>query len=691
VKPEPETIQGSSLLSLIVDNLPLLIAYIDSSQIYRYVNREYRLWLGLAASDIVGRRVKDVLGTERYAVIREKVREVLAGTLVDYEARMPLPDGRQVHYHARYIPHRSAAGSVEGFFLIVEDISQRVRTGEQLDRQASGLSDQLKNLRCLHEISTLREEKGLAGWRDYLRGITSLLQTAMRFPESACARVTVNGENFTTKDFAETAWRMESPVRVHGTQAGKVEMFYLKELPLADEGPFTTGERQLIEIVAERVGRIIEHAQAREALEATNTDLERRIEGRTAQLEAVNELLLKEIADRTRVQEELEASHSTLQAVFDSITDPLVLIGPDMDIRMLNRAAIAYYRLDSLRDTVRRLCHHAFKGLDSPCEGCEIPAAMQTGAPTTFERRGFIDPQRAEQVHIYPVISPRSQAQGVLLRINDVTEQKLLQQQLIQSEKMATLGVLSTSIAHEINNPNTFISFNLPILREYLEEVLPILDVHAETHPDLEIARMPYREFRRDVFNLLENIGHGAERISTFVAGLKDFALMKEPRQGEWVNLAEIAQRALSICRAQIKRAVRTFTVDIPQNLPPMWTDAQSLEHILINLLVNAAQAADKEDSRVELRARATDSWLGRLVIEVFDNGCGMDKETQLRIFDPFFTTKLRSEGTGLGLYVVHTLVGALRGRIEVKSAPGEGSTFWVTLPDKDRRGKTRR
>jgi signal transduction histidine kinase len=513
----------------------------------------------------------------------------------------------------------------------------------------------------------------------------------MRFPESACARVTVNGENFTTKDFAEAAWRMESPVRVHGTQAGKVEMFYLKELPLADEGPFTAEERQLIEIVAERVGRIIEHAQAREALEATNTDLERRVEERTAQLEAVNELLLKEIADRTRVQEELEASHSTLQAVFDSITDPLVLIGPDMDIRMLNRASIAYYRLDSLRDTARRLCHHAFKGLGSPCEGCEVPAALRGGVNMSFERKGFMDPQRAEQVHIYPFKSPESQAQGVLLRISDVTEQKLLQQQLIQSEKMATLGVLSTSIAHEINNPNTFISFNLPILREYVEEVLPILDAYAETHTDLVVARMPYQEFRRDVFNLLENMGHGAERISAFVAGLKDFALMKKSRQGEWVNLAEIAQRALLICRAQIKRAVRTFTVDIPQNLPPMWTDAQSLEQILINLLVNASQAADKEDSRAELRACVTDRWLERFVIEVSDNGCGMDTETQRRIFDPFFTTKPRSEGTGLGLYVVHTLVGALRGRIEVKSAPGEGSTFRVTLPDKDRRGKTRR
>jgi signal transduction histidine kinase len=572
-----------------------------------------------------------------------------------------------------------------------EQIGARAKNPDHLKRQTRRLTEQIKKLRCLQEISTLREEKGLTGWRDYLRGITGLLQTAMRFPESACARITVDGENFSTKHFAETAWRMESMVRVHNAQAGKVEMFYQEERPPADEGPFTTEERRLIDIVAERVGRIIEHAKAREALEAARADLEFQVLERTAQLEAANEQLRREIFERTRAQKELEANRSTLQAVFDSITDPLVLIGPDMDIRMLNRAAIAYYRLERPSTPVGRLCHHAFKDLGSPCEGCEVPAALRRGVNITFERKGFMDPQCTEQVHIYSVKSPGSQAQGVLLRISDVPEQKLLQQQIVQSEKMATLGVLATSIAHEITNPNAFISFNLPILREYLEEVLPILDAHAETHPDLEIARMPYREFRRDVFNLLKNMGHGAERIRTFVAGLKDFALMKEPRPGEWVNVAEVVQRALSICRAQIKRTVKTFTVDIPPDLPPVWTDAHSLEQILINLLVNAAQAADKEDSRVELRARVTDRWLERLVIEVSDNGRGMDEEIRQRIFDPFFTTKPRPEGTGLGLYVVHTLVGALQGRIEVESAPGEGSTFRVSLPDRDRRGKPRR
>jgi signal transduction histidine kinase len=155
--------------------------------------------------------------------------------------------------------------------------------------------------------------------------------------------------------------------------------------------------------------------------------------------------------------------------------------------------------------------------------------------------------------------------------------------------------------------------------------------------------------------------------------------------------MAEVVDRALSICRAQIKRTVKSLSADIPLDLPPVWAHAHSLEQILINLLVNAAQAADKEDSRIELSARVTDRWIERLVIEVSDNGRGMDEETRQRIFDPFFTTKPRPEGTGLGLYVVRTLVEALHGRIEVESTPGQRSIFRVILPDKDRRAEPRR
>jgi signal transduction histidine kinase len=129
---------------------------------------------------------------------------------------------------------------------------------------------------------------------------------------------------------------------------------------------------------------------------------------------------------------------------------------------------------------------------------------------------------------------------------------------------------------------------------------------------------------------------------------------------------------------------------NLPENLPPVWTDPNALEQILLNLLINAAQATEKEDARVELSVEIRDSWLDHSLFEVRDNGSGMDEKDLQKIYDPFFTTKSGSGGTGLGLYVCHSLVESLRGRIEVESEPEKGSTFRVILPDKERRSKKR-
>ena len=114
------------------------------------------------------------------------------------------------------------------------------------------------------------------------------------------------------------------------------------------------------------------------------------------------------------------------------------------------------------------------------------------------------------------------------------------------------------------------------------------------------------------------------------------------------------------------------------------------LEQILINLLVNAAQASEKKESRIELNVEVGNSWRDHAILEVKDNGSGMNEKTIRKIFNPFFTTKSSQGGTGLGLYVGHNLVESLRGRIDVESESGIGSTFRVIFPDKDRRGRGR-
>ena len=126
--------------------------------------------------------------------------------------------------------------------------------------------------------------------------------------------------------------------------------------------------------------------------------------------------------------------------------------------------------------------------------------------------------------------------------------------------------------------------------------------------------------------------------------------------------------------------------MDIPEDLPPVVTDAQALKQVLINFLINACQAADKNDSWLKLSAGSGNTWREHTIIEISDNGCGMDEITQQKIFDPFFTTKSEESGTGLGLYICYDLVKGLGGRIEVESELATGSTFRIILPARDRR-----
>jgi polar amino acid transport system substrate-binding protein len=213
--------------------------------------------------------------------------------------------------------------------------------------------------------------------------------------------------------------------------------------------------------------------------------------------------------------------------------------------------------------------------------------------------------------------------------------------------------------------------------------VIPIIDEYAKKHPDLEILHMPYPEFRKDIFELLDNIQHGSRQIKSIVKDLKVFSKPDKDKTIEKIDLKPMFEKVVAFCKSKIGKTVKTFNVHIPENLPEMLIDRKSLEQILINLLINAANAFDHpvdENSRVDLVVSMDDSKENQLVIEVSDNGRGMDEKILEKIFDPFFTTNPSEEGTGLGMYIVHNLIEELGGRIQVESKLGKGSKFTIIL-----------
>ena len=441
--------------------------------------------------------------------------------------------------------------------------------------------------------------------------------------------------------------------------------------------------------VVRKHGDRLARKRAEEALRKAHDELEQRVEERTAKLAGTTEKLKLEVAERRQGEEQIRRSQIMLQAVFDGISDPQIMLDRNLVVKMLNRPAAQYYQVEP-QDAIGKPCYQACRGRPMPCEGCKIPSAVLSGQHVTFEQKSTVDPDRFEQIVIYPLREKKVEQGAAIVRISDITEAKLMQRQLLQSEKMASLGFLVSGVVHEINNPNHFITFNIPMLRDYLKELIPIVDDYGKEYQDFELFGMPYPEFRKDIFELLDQVEHASSRIKAIVSDLSQFARRKEKDEPRLVDMKGVLEKGVAICRGKIEGMVKFFEVNIPEDLPSIWTDPEAIEQVLINLLINAAQAADKEDSRVRVSVALGNTWRDHLIIEVIDNGCGMDEETTKKVFDPFFTTKAPGAGTGLGLYVCHNLIEGLGGRIEVESAPGEGSTFRVILADKNRRTKKR-
>lgn len=252
----------------------------------------------------------------------------------------------------------------------------------------------------------------------------------------------------------------------------------------------------------------------------------------------------------------------------------------------------------------------------------------------------------------------------------------------VQRKKLPPLGLLVSTVAHEIKNLNNCTTFNTPILREYLERLTPILDDYAANHQNLDLFGMTYPEFRKDIFNLVNNLETASSRINEIISDLMEF--VKNSYKGElgWLDLNQVVEKGIAVCRSQISKRVKSFDVNISENLSQVYTDPKALEQILVNFLINAAQAADKKNSWVKLNVKqGKGKWRDHLIIEVSDNGCGMDIAIRKKIFDPFFTTKASGKGTGLGLFVSNSLAEALNAIIEVESTQGKGSSFRIILP----------
>lgn len=252
------------------------------------------------------------------------------------------------------------------------------------------------------------------------------------------------------------------------------------------------------------------------------------------------------------------------------------------------------------------------------------------------------------------VLNTRDEIQQVMEAFNImVSELERRQDQLIQAEKLSSLGTLTAGVAHQLNNPLNNISTSCQIA------------IDEFTSGDEKIQQQ-----------MLHNIEQETLRARDVVKNLLEFARTQEfaPQQAA---LAEVVHKSILLAKSQIRPDI-DMTVDIPADLVlPM--DVQRMQEVFINLIINATQAIDRQ-GQITIRA-ALDVATGEVVIEIQDNGQGIPEKNLARIFDPFFTTKEVGVGTGLGLSVVYGIVQQHRGSIAVQSKAGQGTSFFIRLP----------
>jgi len=277
-------------------------------------------------------------------------------------------------------------------------------------------------------------------------------------------------------------------------------------------------------------------------------------------------------------------------------------------------------------------------------------------------------------------------------QIGQFIERHQMRARVIQAEKLASLGMLSAGVAHEINNPLAFVANNLAVLERDVGSLLTLLAIYekagdrlAATQPELIrqatrlAAEFDLTYVKENMGKILQSTRQGVKRVADIVQNLRGFARLDRATIDR-ADIHDALKAALEMLRGRLDRRQITVEEHLGE-LPLVDGSPAQLNQVFLNLLVNAMQAIESThrlDGRIAITTEEKD---GEVVVEVADNGCGIPEEILPQIFDPFFTTKGLGDGTGLGLSITHGIVQDHGGRLQVESTPGHGTRFRVILP----------
>ena len=668
----------------LIENTPDQIWEIDSTGRFSFASRNSKDILGYEAAELIGTRpFQYVIPSERQQAVDlfiSYARDAKPLALLEYVLRHR--DGRDVTVQVSGVPFFDGRGQLAGYRGVTRDITQK-KAAESALRESEesfrSLAEQagdgiiiaredgsliFTNRKMAEIMGRSREELGRMRLCDLAQGDQGLLL------ERNC-RSRIRGE-VVPDPYEICVLRRdghEIPVEITGSRiiwrGDAADQMMVRDVT----------ERKAFEEFRLRHQRLLEQ-QVREQTRELH------------QLIAVKE---REVAERIAAEDSLRSSEEQFRQLFLQNEAAILLFdAADDSIIDANPAALDLFGYS--RDELLRLDGKLLTVPEAHQSLAEFLHA--THGQDRFNLRqasGLTRDGRPLAVSLWGKVVRLRDREVVYCSLTDITERirldeekKLIQTRLIQVNRMNSLGLLVSGIAHEINNPNTNILISAQLLERAWRDIVPLLERLSRDEGDFLVGGAPVSEMRESLPRLAVSIVESARRIEGIIRNLREYAVQGRTTMQSNADLNRVVSVAASILQHQVKRATANFRLSLADYLPPVQGNPQQLEQVVINLLMNALQSLSGPERAVDV-ATEWDRKGDAAVISVRDEGCGIPREHLPRVFDPFFSTRLEKGGSGLGLSISNFIVREHGGLMEIDSASGAGTTVTVRLPLRSR------
>lgn len=436
---------------------------------------------------------------------------------------------------------------------------------------------------------------------------------------------------------------------------------------------------------------IADYQNQESQLRSHQEQLEERVRERTSELKEAMFLLKAENAERIKTEKILRESEERFHQIFEQSEDAILLVSPtDRSVLDANPTAERLFRknrdglisggfLDLCRATEDNHLESAIAEIIS--DNCQGRIESLECRITDDERR--LLSFRGKMITLLEEKVVLTSFRDITERVKLENESRKIQERLIHANRMTSLGLLVSSVAHEINNPNNFILINAGLIKIAWPDLEQILEERYRSEGDFMVGQIPWSEARHLLPDAFSSIQEGARRIDGIIENLKRYGRNDQLCLKSLVNINEVARLSASILNHHISRLTGRFCIDLAENLPVVKGSALQLEQVVINLIQNALQALPDQKCGVQVTT-GYDAEKNEVYVRVTDEGRGIPRELASKVMEPFFTTRLEQGGTGLGLSICAAIVKDHGGTLDFSSNNYCGTTFTVRLPATD-------